>query len=291
MFSISYWSTLKASTPHDSGSLQGICSRTLETGATSTECKVNKRIVVVVLAVLMAAVAYPQTTDLITLARNGAPRDLQTAISKGGDVNTLGEDNWTLLMAASQSNPDPEVITLLVKNGAKVEAIDDWRHMTALMIAAQFNSNAKVISALVKAGASLKAVDKSGRTALTYAAQYSQNPEVISALLKAGADLEFSDSDGQNALMYAAQYNKNTEVISALLNAGARKEARDKTGSTSIILAAKKNQNPDVIVRLLNAGANAKAKNKLGDMALDYAQYNSSLKGTDALKKLEEASK
>ena len=42
---------------------------------------------------------------------------------------------------------------------------------------------------------------------------------------------------------------------------------------------------------LLNAGADAKAKDKDGKTAFDYAKDNDALKGTDALKKLEEASK
>jgi hypothetical protein len=41
----------------------------------------------------------------------------------------------------------------------------------------------------------------------------------------------------------------------------------------------------------LKAGADAKAKDHDGKTALDYAQVNAKLKGTDALKHLEEASK
>ena len=55
--------------------------------------------------------------------------------------------------------------------------------------------------------------------------------------------------------------------------------------------AATQNTNPEVIMVLLNAGADAKAKNKEGRTAFDFAQYRTNLKGTAALKKLEEASK
>jgi hypothetical protein len=49
----------------------------------------KKRIVVVVLAVLIAASAYGQTTGLFELVKTGTPQDVQAAISKGADVNAL----------------------------------------------------------------------------------------------------------------------------------------------------------------------------------------------------------
>ena len=40
---------------------------------------------------------------------------------------------------------------------------------------------------------------------------------------------------------------------------------------------------------LLNAGADAMVTDEMGKTAAYYAQYNTNLKGTDALKRLEEA--
>ena len=115
------------------------------------------------------------------------------------------------------------------------------------------------VQAAIDKGADVKAQDKSGRTALIWAATNNQNPEVITTLLKAGADIKAQDKDGRTGLMWAARYNKvNPEVF---------------------------------IMALLNVGADAKAKDKAGKTALDYAKDNENLQGTDALKKLEEASK
>jgi ankyrin repeat protein len=50
------------------------------------------------------------------------------------------------------------------------------------------------------------------------------------------------------------------------------------------------NANPEVILALLNAGADAKLKDKEGMTALDYANSNYGLKGTDAYRQLQEAS-
>lgn len=51
------------------------------------------------------------------------------------------------------------------------------------------------------------------------------------------------------------------------------------------------NPNPEVITKLLKAGADPKAKDKDGRTAFDYAKDNAKLKGTEALKQLEEASR
>ena len=60
---------------------------------------------------------------------------------------------------------------------------------------------------------------------------------------------------------------------------------------TALMYAAMGNTNPEVIRVLLDAGADGKARDKNGKTAFDYAQDNEKLKGTDALRKLEEASK
>ena len=91
--------------------------------------------------------------------------------------------------------------------------------------------------------------------------------------------------------MYAARFNKNPEAITTLLKAGAQVNAKDTDGWTALMWAAWKNQNLGVITTLLKAGADGKARSNEGKTAFDYAKGNDSLKGTDVLKELEEASK
>ncbi len=185
----------------------------------------NKRIVIgLVLAVLLAASAYAQTTDYhyFQLVENGTPQDVQAAIDKGLDVNAVDKEGHTLLMHA-------------VNN---------------------------------------------------------QNPLVITTLLKAGADINAKDTTfGGTALVWASGWNQNPEVVTVLLAAGADINARDNYGRTPLMAAAKDNRNPEVITTLLKAGADGKVKNNAGKTAFDFAQSNWKLKGTDALKQLEEASK
>ena len=117
-------------------------------------------------------------------------------------------------------------------------------------------------------------------------------PQDVQAAISNGADVNARDTAGMTALMDAAGANKNPEVITILLKAGADIKARGLHFSqTPLMSAAYNNPNPVVIATLLKAGADAKAKDNEGKTAFDYAQTNEKLKGTDALKQLEEASK
>jgi uncharacterized protein len=180
---------------------------------------VKRRIVVVVLVVLMAASAYAQMEVILA-----TPKEIQAAIDGGADVNAFLGD-LTPLIAAAAYNGDPEVITTLLKAGARLEAKD------------------------IRYGI--------GGTALLWAAYNNSNPEVTSTLLKAGADINACTDDGRTALIWAAQNNPNPLEITVLLKAGADATVKDKAGKT----------------------------------AYYYAHFNYILKGTDALKQLEEASR
>jgi ankyrin repeat protein len=125
--------------------------------------------------------------------------------------------------------------------------------------------------------------------ALISDAAFNHNPAVITTLLKAGADIKAQNKAGNTALMFAASNNQNPEVITTLLKAGADINTQNKYGTTSLMFAV--SYNPTVIATLLQAGADTKIKDNEGKTANDYAKHNDSLKGTDALKQLEEASK
>jgi len=116
-------------------------------------------------------------------------------------------------------------------------------------------------------------------------------PESVQAAINQGADVNAQDPlYGRTPLLWAAWRNQNPEVITILLKAGADVNMKDANGCTPLLWAAWGNQNPEVITVLLKAGADAKAKNNQGKTAFDNAQANEKLKGTTALKQLEEAS-
>lgn len=186
----------------------------------------RKRIACVSLAFLCLLVsAYPQTTQLFAVVQKGTPREVQAAIDGGGDVNARDKGGTTPLIWAAGVNPDPEVITTLLRAGADLELRGAVEGITALMSASWSSSN----------------------------------PEVVNRLLKAGADLTARDEKyGRTALIWATQATR---------------------------------PNAETIVLLLQAGIDAKVQDKLGSTAFDYAEYKETLKGTEALKRLEQASR
>ncbi|MBR0234443.1 MAG: ankyrin repeat domain-containing protein [Synergistaceae bacterium] len=112
--------------------------------------------------------------------------------------------------------------------------------------------------------------------------------EVITAI-KYGVDVNVKDNDGSTALIRAAREGK-AENVKVLIDAGADVNAKDKTGYTALMIAADWGR-AEIINILIDAGADVKIKNYFGKMAVDYAREEEELKGTNALKRLEELSR
>jgi ankyrin repeat protein len=151
------------------------------------------------------------------------------------------------------------------------------------------SGTAQQVQDAVKNGADVNASDKDGKTPLM-ASTFNTDAGVVTLLLKAGANVNARQQDGGTALMYAAVSNLPA-MISALVNAGARVNDQDQQGGTALIWAAAFNPNSEVILLLLKAGSDPNAKTAEGKTAFDLAQDNTALKGTDAYKQLQAATK
>ena len=104
---------------------------------------------------------------------------------------------------------------------------------TPLHVAARHNTRPEVVALLIKAGADVDAKGKHGRTPLHRAARSNENPEIVELLVKSGLDVDTRNSFGRTPLHYAAD-NGNPEVLTVLLEAGANVNARDDSGATPL---------------------------------------------------------
>ena len=232
----------------------------------------------------------------------------QALIDAGADVNARDKKGRTPLMASDS----PEVVKLLLKAGADIHATDK-EGCTAVMVAAQEGENPDFLAALIKAGVDVNAKNEEGKTAL----MMTGNAHFVQLLSRAGADVNAQDGEGRTALMYAAMgdelddfvnfmlediFGEDEELtpspsarhavwlIDALIKVGVDVNVKAHDGKTALMYASAINA-PEVVDVLLDAGADANARDDDGNRALDYARVNERLNGTEALRRLEEASR
>lgn len=125
--------------------------------------------------------------------------ELEKFIKAGVYVKVRDKNKLTPLHFAAAYSPDTEVISLLVRTGAKINAKGLY-DATPLHYAAAFNTDEDIIKRLIKLGADINAKDKQQRTSLHWIVKFAQNVEVIDALLNAKITINLKDSYGQTAL-------------------------------------------------------------------------------------------
>jgi len=76
------------------------------------------------------------------------------------------------------------------------------------MCAAALNPNPEVITELLKAGAKVDDRTEEGTTPLMFAAWNNPNPDIITTLLRARANAKLKSSEGKTALDYAEENEK-----------------------------------------------------------------------------------
>jgi len=170
----------------------------------------NKMLKFTILPVLTLALfawrveAVMSDRDFLNLCAHGSLREVEQALSVGANVRARGSDGRTPLMMAAASNPDPNVITALIRGRSEINTRDS-NGKTAFMWASAEN-NVRVIVELRRGRADVNARDLNGKTALMWAAKRNNpgiNPGVIRRLLAYRADARIKDNNGNLAIDYA----------------------------------------------------------------------------------------
>lgn len=147
--------------------------------------------------------------------------DVQQALDRGIDPNTLNEQGVPALLKATQAQSFKAARVLAAHPRVKVDPRSD-RNESPLMLAALRGQEALVVH-LVGQGAE---INKSGWTPLHYAAT-GGHLRIVAFLIGAHADLDAASSNGTTALMMGAMYG-NAHVVKLLLESGADPSIRNE---------------------------------------------------------------
>ena len=175
---------------------------------------------------------------------------IKLLLDLGADVNAeisestaLDRSALTALQAAACCNPNPDILALLLSNGADISKRgSDGRTVMHSVIG---NSNPAVAALLLEFGADIDSKDLAGRTALFEAT----SPEMVDFLLANGADVHAKDNRGLTPLLSQFFHHSNTsfspskyvfEVVPTLVAGGADVDSRTEDGRPLLIWAAER---------------------------------------------------
>ena len=205
-------------------------------------------------SVVFAQDAGSSSDALYSAIRNNELATLQALLKGGADPNMSDPRAGATPLMQAAAVGSPGAMTLLLDNGAKVNATNATG-ATALMWAA---TEIDKVRLLLARGADVNIASQRGRTALQSAARSDKSAAIVRLLLAAGADPKAVDGAKANAL-HAATRGNDTETIRLIVEAGADVNAVDFAGFTPLIHASA-NRNLEAIRLLLAKGADAKVR-------------------------------
>jgi cytohesin len=192
------------------------------------------------------------------------PEVVKVLVANGADINAKDErDETPIHLAATEG--DKQVVDLLLAAGADID----------LHLAADTGYVEKV-KQLIAAGADVNARDNDARTAL-YLAVLRGHTDVVEALASSGADVNAENRDaydqtpGEAPLHKAAQLD-DLDAARTLLAHGADIDIRNLLSRETPLHVAAYSGSTSVVEMLLAHGADPNAKAENHKTALDYAQ-------------------
>ena len=237
-------------------------------------------------ALIVAGCAPKPSSNSEALAPESTPETAVSTSDLAAPNTDLGVGLTSLHYAAGNGT---DVITVLIDNGAEVDARDD-RGFTPLRYAAGSSDDPGVLRTLINAGANVNATSLNEGTPLFSAAFSNENPEILTVLINAGATVNVQNLNGSTPLSMAAQFNKNPEIVRVLINAGAKLNTRDGSGNSPLMdSVGYGGSGPEVLTLLINAGAEVNARNNKGRTALDIAMSMSTFDNTRKIELLRAA--
>lgn len=213
-----------------------------------------------------AIYSAPVQEQLIFAIEKGQLELALRALRNGAEVNKLiAEGDYQgmslLMLALSQGNPD--IITLLLEQGADIHVIrkiypDDApdKGQTALWWAANLGK-ADLVRRLLAAGADPNIPDQHGSSAFLQAVS-GNHVEVAALLREAGAKTDARITDGRNAIQLACN-NGHIEMVTMLLDAGEEVNQAPSSSGFTLLMSAVSSNNVALVRLLIARGADVNA--------------------------------
>jgi len=196
------------------------------------------------------AVAYIAPADPFIRAAQEDDLEALSALLAGQDVNLRDEQSGTTALEHAVKNSNLEMVELLLRAGANVNATDESDTTVLMMLDDEATSD--LVWALINAGADVNSKNDSGNTPLMLTA-VENNCEALKALLDAGAEVNAKNKQGRTALMFAAS-DGLVNNVRALVLAGADINALDEDDDNALSLAVE-NDHMSVVRFLRSKGA------------------------------------
>jgi len=210
----------------------------------------------------------PRFIKILNLLSN----EEQLELSKARDER--GND----LLYHAVTNNHCSVVTILLENGANVDAADGAGD-TALMTASG-EGRLDIAKLLLDKDADVNAVNKLGKTALILASNQGYLG-IVSLLLGMKANVNTIDEYGDTALMHAVRHAR-VDVIKLLLTKNVDVNVKNKNGYTALLDAAS-GGHWNIVKCLLEHNADVNIKGDSGRTALIYASRKGQLYSTRLL--------
>lgn len=197
---------------------------------------------------------YSVYTPLTYAVEYNKSKDIvELLIKSGADLNAKNDGNTVLMLAARRGRKD--VTELLIRAGVDIDTnaliaaiMRGWD--TETTDKAKYQRYKDIVELLIKSGAEVNAKD-GVYTVLMLAAGESGDKDIVDLLIKSGADVNAKTNDGWTALMYAVYYDRDKNVVELLIKSGADVSTKDNKGKTALMRA----RNKDIAETLIKAGA------------------------------------
>ena len=182
--------------------------------------------------------AQPKRTaeDMLIAIKVNDLEGLRAVLDSGTSPNEKTKKGGTALYSAAYYGR-PEMVSLLLEKGAKLDLVNPVSGQTELHVAAM-GGHSKVCQLLIAAGAK---VNYTNDLSVLQIATLSQHEDVVKILLQAGADTEYTNDEipnlkGLTALHMAAS-KKSLAIVKLLVEKGAKLAARHGKGENALEIA------------------------------------------------------